>query len=75
MINYRKQSLCDMCLEMKVTRYLSLCFGSKGARLCLDCEVLLSHFIRNNARIAFRKRKASFLARCSGRQLIMKVKP
>lgn len=72
MTNHKRESLCDMCLEMKKTRYLDLYIsGSEGTRLCHDCEMLLVRFIRDNARITFRKRKASFLTRRSGRQLIV----
>lgn len=58
------KSPCDMCLEMKQTRYLDLYIsGSEGTRLCHDCEMLVVHFVRDNARAALRARRAGFLAR------------
>ena len=58
------ESLCDMCLETKETRYLDLYIsGSEGTRLCYDCEMCLVRFIELNARAALRKHKADFLAK------------
>lgn len=57
-------SLCDMCLETKETRYFDLYIsGSEGTRLCHICEMLLVRFIRDRARVALRKRKANFLSK------------
>lgn len=59
-----RESLCDMCLEMKKTRYLDLYIsGSEGTRLCHGCEMLLVRFIRDSARVVLRKRKVDFLVK------------
>lgn len=56
--------LCDMCLETKETNYFDLYIsGSEGTRLCHDCEMSVVEFIRENARAAFRKRKAEHIDR------------
>lgn len=64
MINHKRESLCDICLEMKKTRHLDLYIsGSEGTRLCHDCEMLLVRFIRDSAKVTLQKRRADFLAR------------
>ena len=56
---FLRESLCDMCLETKKTRYLDLYIsGSEGTRLCHGCEMLLVRFIRDSAKAILRKRRA-----------------
>lgn len=51
-------TLCDMCLEMKETKYLDLYIsGSEGTRVCENCEMVLVEFIRDYARQTLRRRR------------------
>jgi hypothetical protein len=53
--------MCSMCLKIKRTIHFNLYIsGSEGTELCHDCEMLV---IRENARDAFRERKAAHIDR------------